>query len=566
MWHHVRRAFVLLLAFLIPYASVVTATDFIPHSTDAFEEALAALAAAGTSQDIIAYDPDLGEPDSETQAILSRLQSDNPDAIIIPVPAREKLHAQIIEQQVPDESGLPFSYATELVVESGNHGLLEADIGANLERLLAATPAYSTLTKASSGVAAMADLSLITGNLEQLYATGVPELDNSVSAVQDCAADAANGLLISIVAAGENGIAVKFLLDGPIVVHEDGRVEATEETYRAIFTTLVDTIPDPSKLAEILVATGLIVTSPKGLAHETVSTVERKLFTVIIGLMAAAAVTYISAGTLGPAAFSVFAAYMAAEKAAELAFDVHDIITSLRYSVVPIGLSTTEAQDRAVDSLGAILGAHPDNQVWYEDARYPQGESSAAVTTFLKGSEVTGVLGDQLRQEEEVSETLNAPPIAVDDEATNVNEDATFARNIRLDVIQNDEDPNGDPLSAIIDENPQHGKVISLEDGDLLYIPEEGFVGLDRFTYFAFDGIEQSARAARVLLAIASPVRPTILVESVEACECAVCFGRWRVLAPRIRAELMGRRRGDHDFHPGPWRSSRTTRQTVCRT
>ena len=369
-----RHILIFLLVLAIPFGTVSTASgESIRPTTDAFEEALKALAATrGMAQDIIAYDPDLGESYLETQAVISRLQSDNADAVIMLVPARDKLHARIIVKQTPDESGLPGAYTTERVVASGVRGLLEADIGANLERLLAAAPAHSTLRKVSSGVAAMADFSLLTGNLEQLYATGVPELEGSVSVVQDHATDAVNGLVTAIINAGERGIAVTFLLDGPIVVHEDGRVEATEETYRALFNTLVDTIPDPGKLAEILISTGLIVTSPDGPVHETVSMIERKLFTVIIGLMAATAVTYISAGRLGPAAFTAFAAYMAAEKAAELALDVYDIITSLEYSVVPIGLSTSREQDNAIATLDAILEAHPDNQVWYGDARDPQ--------------------------------------------------------------------------------------------------------------------------------------------------------------------------------------------------
>jgi uncharacterized repeat protein (TIGR01451 family) len=80
-----------------------------------------------------------------------------------------------------------------------------------------------------------------------------------------------------------------------------------------------------------------------------------------------------------------------------------------------------------------------------------------------------------------VTVTLNDPPVANDDAATTV-EDHPLA----LDVLDNDSDPNHDPLSIAGIGQPSHGSVIN--NGDTVtYTPVSGFLGTDSFAYAVSD-------------------------------------------------------------------------------
>lgn len=75
----------------------------------------------------------------------------------------------------------------------------------------------------------------------------------------------------------------------------------------------------------------------------------------------------------------------------------------------------------------------------------------------------------------------NQPPTATNDTATTAPGVA-----ILIDVLANDSDPNGDPLSISIDGAPQHGTAV-VQNGKVLYTPNSGFSGTDNFTYVASD-------------------------------------------------------------------------------
>lgn len=83
----------------------------------------------------------------------------------------------------------------------------------------------------------------------------------------------------------------------------------------------------------------------------------------------------------------------------------------------------------------------------------------------------------------------NAVPVAVDDNAT-TSEDTS----ISVDVLANDNDPNGDILTLVDTSQPANGTVVINPDGSLTYTPEENFnsndsgFGPDTFTYTISDG------------------------------------------------------------------------------
>src|SRR3546814_19984682 len=56
---------------------------------------------------------------------------------------------------------------------------------------------------------------------------------------------------------------------------------------------------------------------------------------------------------------------------------------------------------------------------------------------------------------------------------------------VSIDVLGNDDDPDGDPLMVDGFTQPTNGTVASNADGTLRYTPDSGFTGSDSFTYTA---------------------------------------------------------------------------------
>jgi len=50
-------------------------------------------------------------------------------------------------------------------------------------------------------------------------------------------------------------------------------------------------------------------------------------------------------------------------------------------------------------------------------------------------------------------------------------------------VLENDHDPDGDIITAVLEEAPEHGQLLLLADGRFFYEPDPGFAGADAFHY-----------------------------------------------------------------------------------
>ncbi|MEG4131508.1 Ig-like domain-containing protein, partial [Microcoleus sp. Pol11C1] len=59
-------------------------------------------------------------------------------------------------------------------------------------------------------------------------------------------------------------------------------------------------------------------------------------------------------------------------------------------------------------------------------------------------------------------------------------------------VLANDDNPDGDALTAKLDFAPSFGKVVFNSDGSFSYTPNPGFAGPDNFTYIVSDGVSPS--------------------------------------------------------------------------
>jgi len=99
---------------------------------------------------------------------------------------------------------------------------------------------------------------------------------------------------------------------------------------------------------------------------------------------------------------------------------------------------------------------------------------------------------------EEVTETVtegeielaNQPPEANDNQFT-VEQDSV---DNALDVLANDSDPDGDPLTIVSVSAPGHGQA-TISGNEILYTPVAGFSGTDSFTYTIDDGFGGQATA-----------------------------------------------------------------------
>ena len=88
-----------------------------------------------------------------------------------------------------------------------------------------------------------------------------------------------------------------------------------------------------------------------------------------------------------------------------------------------------------------------------------------------------------------VSVTVSNPgPVAAADSVTTVKGDP-----VTLNVLANDSEPGGDPLTVRETSTPAHGTTVINADGTITYSPAAGYVGTDSFTYTVCDPSGQCA-------------------------------------------------------------------------
>jgi hypothetical protein len=83
----------------------------------------------------------------------------------------------------------------------------------------------------------------------------------------------------------------------------------------------------------------------------------------------------------------------------------------------------------------------------------------------------------------DVVESINHPPVAVDDTVTTP-QDTT----LNIDVLSNDTDPDGDILMVVEVSNSVNGTT-AISGTKVVYTPDNGFTGTDSFTYTISDNV-----------------------------------------------------------------------------
>ncbi len=90
-----------------------------------------------------------------------------------------------------------------------------------------------------------------------------------------------------------------------------------------------------------------------------------------------------------------------------------------------------------------------------------------------------------VQADQAVPEIENQSPVALADTFT-TDPDSTLSVEAP-GVLQNDSDPDGDPLEASVTASPLNGELTLQSDGGVEYVPDPEFVGTDRFRYSASD-------------------------------------------------------------------------------
>jgi hypothetical protein len=111
----------------------------------------------------------------------------------------------------------------------------------------------------------------------------------------------------------------------------------------------------------------------------------------------------------------------------------------------------------------------------------------------------------------------NTPPVANDDSYRLVQDETLSTPAPGL--LDNDEDEDGDSLSATLESPPDHGTLELKDDGSFTYTPAPGFSGEDRFTYRASDGKASSAPAQVTLIVVAANAAPVASDDAFEVQE-----------------------------------------------
>jgi hypothetical protein len=103
-----------------------------------------------------------------------------------------------------------------------------------------------------------------------------------------------------------------------------------------------------------------------------------------------------------------------------------------------------------------------------------------------------------------IDATINNQPIAANDTAT-----TDQNTSIDINVLSNDSDPDGDPVTIESITPATHG-IIKLLGNTIRYLPKPGFTGTDTFTYAIGDGKQLSASATVIITVHRAPTAQLI--------------------------------------------------------
>ena len=209
-------------------------------------------------------------------------------------------------------------------------------------------------------------------------------------------------------------------------------------------------------------------------------------------------------------------------------------ITVVAVNNVPVGeddaYSLDEDDTLTVDADSGVLANDTDEDNDDLTATVVTSPSNGTLTlnsdgsfTYVPDADFNGtdsftyVADDGTDESDDVTVTLtvsavNDAPVGEADSYT-VAADGSLTVDADEGVLVNDEDADGDTLSATVYSDPENGTLTLNSDGSFTYTPNAGYTGSDSFTYLASDGTDTS-EATTVSIVVNTP--PTAADDSYE--------------------------------------------------
>ncbi|MBK9462220.1 MAG: tandem-95 repeat protein [Sphingobacteriales bacterium] len=104
--------------------------------------------------------------------------------------------------------------------------------------------------------------------------------------------------------------------------------------------------------------------------------------------------------------------------------------------------------------------------------------------------------------------TPNQAPVAVDDSGTSTN-----GNPVTINVLGNDYDPDGDPLTLTVTQQPANG-TLTVNGGNITYTPNPGFNGTDTYNYqICDDATPPLCDQATVTITVTGNSTPPVAVD-----------------------------------------------------
>src|SRR6056297_1631204 len=292
--------------------------------------------------------------------------------------------------------------------------------------------------------------------------------------------------------------------DDDIPLAEDDTAETTEDTAVSIDVLGNDSDPDGDPL------TVTAASAPNG--SVTVEDDNSLTYTPNAGFTGPDTITYeISDGAGGTATASV-AMSVAAANSAPLAED--DTAETTQDTAVSIDVLGNDS-DPDGDPLSVTAASAPNGSVTVEDDNSLTYTPNAG---FTGPDTITYEIRDGAGGTATASVAMsvaaaNSAPLAEDDTA-----ETTWDTAVSIDVLGNDSDPDGDPLSVTAASAP-NGSVTVEDDNSLTYTPNAGFTGPDTITYEISDGAGGTATASVAMSVAAANSAPLAEDDTAETTE-----------------------------------------------
>ncbi len=170
------------------------------------------------------------------------------------------------------------------------------------------------------------------------------------------------------------------------------------------------------------------------------------------------------------------------------------------------------------DKLTAILVDGPDNGtlIFNDDGTFsytPDADFNGTDTFTYQASDDSPLDSNTATVTITVL-PVNDAPVAANDAAL-TDEDVAVSGS----VLGNDNDLDGDKLTAALVDGPDNGTLQLSSDGTYTYTPNANFNGVDKFTYQASDGAAASNPATVTITVLPSPDAPVLILQPATGTE-----------------------------------------------